>query len=283
MGLSFLGRRGAPVAAASAPSDDLPLEPLAIGASGVDVTSCPVCARPIAVGTGRCPGCGTHLMLGVPARRAGMFVILGAALGLVFGTIAATLMLRTLPSGLVAGPAPTVAATAPAGSAAPSVSVSVAPTAPVVGIDSQAAAAVGQAVVVNQRLSAMASQLRAQLAAATLDTFAVATTLRALSADAVSARDTVALMQRWPAATDAATSLWAYYTKVRDTAATALAASLSDTSAYRTGAKSMLKVLGSLSSLQSRTVALALEAGVAVPTPTPTPTPAPTAGTSAKP
>lgn len=252
-----------------APEPDLPPEPLAIGLPDLDVTNCPVCGRPIAVGAWKCPGCGTRLLLGVPARRAGTFVVLGLVLGLVVGAgSAAAVVGRSSAS----GPQPGVAGV-PAASGAVTPASSQPPAAPSPtarassGVPAGAAAALGGILVTNDRLVGRAPELRAELASASFDSFAVATTLRALNADAVAGRGIVGLLRPWPAAAETANRVDAAYALVSDTAAHSLASSLSDPAAYRAGATAMLGVLAGLDQVRSATDALAGQAGVATPGP----------------
>jgi len=71
------------------PQTIAPTESLAIGEINQTVFDCPVCARPLAVGARRCPGCGTRLLLGIQAGKAsvlaGLGLVVGIALGGAFG------------------------------------------------------------------------------------------------------------------------------------------------------------------------------------------------------
>jgi hypothetical protein len=270
MAISTVRRRGRAVPAGSvAPEPDLPAEPLAIGLPDLDVTNCPVCGRPIAVGAWTCPGCGTRLLLGVPARRAGTFVVLGLVLGLVVGAgSAAAVVGRPSQSGVQPGAGGTPAASGSVAPASPQTSAQPSPTpraSP--GVPAGATAALGQILVTTDRLVARAAELRAELAAASFNSFAVATTLRALNADAVAGRGVVGLLRPWPAATETADRVDAAYALVSDTAAQSLASSLSDPAAYRAGATAMLRVLAGLDQVRSASDALAGLAGVATPVP----------------
>jgi len=252
-----------------APEPDLPPEPLAIGLPDLDVTNCPICGRPIAVGAWKCPGCGTRLLLGVPARRAGIFVVLGLVLGLVVGAgSAAAIVGRSNPSGVQPGAGAVPASSGSVTPASPQPSAQPSPTpGPSSGVPAGAMAALGRILVTNDRLVARAPDLRAELAAASFDSFAVATTLRALNADAVAGRAVVGLLRPWPAAAETANRLDAAYALVSDTAAQSLASSLSDPAAYRSGATAMLSVLAGLDQVRSASDALAGQAGVATPLP----------------
>jgi hypothetical protein len=272
MAISSTRRRSRAVPAVSvAPEPDLPAEPLAIGLPDLNVTSCPVCARPIVVGTGKCPGCGTRLLIGVPVRRAGAFVVLGLVVGLIVGGGSAAIVVgRGSGSGARPGGGPVPSAPAVSSrSAAPSISPTQPASAPPPSsaVPAHAAAALGQVLSVNDRLASRAAALRAGLAAKPFDAFAVATTLRALSADAVVGEGVTGLIAAWPSGADLSARLSAYYRRVGTTAATALGSSLGDTAAYRAGALQMIRVLGDLGPLDADAESLATEAGVAVPSP----------------
>lgn len=237
---------------------ELPAEPLPIGLPDVAITGCPVCSRPIAVGTARCPGCGTRLIIGVPARRASALVAVGLVVGVVLGSgVTAAFAARVAPPpgrALSASPANLAqAATSSAGGR------------PSAAVPGQASAALGQALVVNGRLAARGAELRGELVAPKLDTFAVATTLRGLAADAVVGRSVTGMIADWSPGSDVADRLSDYYALVASTATETLGASLSDTRGYRAGAGRMLRVLGQLGALDAATQTLAAQAGLTLP------------------
>jgi hypothetical protein len=266
MAISTARRRGRAIPAISVgPEPELPPEPLPIGLPDLDVTSCPICARPIAVGTGRCPGCGVRLLLGVPARRAGTFVAVGLVVGLLAGGTASAVVFRAGGANEGRGTAvvPLLSPTPSRPASSPSEKPpSPRPTAVVPG---QASAALAQVLVIDDRLSARAVDLRAELAAKPFDTFAVATTLRGLTADAVVGSGVTGLIGTWPAGFDASVRLGAYYRLVSGTAAQTLSASLADSATYRAGATAMLRVLADLDPLDVTIEALAVGAGLVVP------------------
>jgi hypothetical protein len=273
MAISSTRRRSRAVPAVSvAPEPDLPAEPLPIGLPDLDVTSCPVCARPIAVGTGKCPGCGTRLLMGVPVRRAGAFVILGLVVGLIVGGGSAAIVVGrgsgsgTRPGGGAVPSVPAVSSRSAAPSTSPTQPASAPP--PSSAVPAHAAAALGQVLSVNDRLASRTAALRAGLAAKPFDAFTIATTLRALSADAVVGDGVTGLIAAWPSGADLSARLSAYYRRVGTTAATTLGSSLGDTAAYRAGALQMIRVLADLAPLDADAESVATEAGVAVPSPT---------------
>ena len=79
-GAGAVGNAGRTGAAA-----DSPHEALAIGQDEQEIFNCPGCGRPLALGTRRCPGCRTLLVMEVRLRRVARFVGLGLAIGLVAG------------------------------------------------------------------------------------------------------------------------------------------------------------------------------------------------------
>ncbi|HEU4572223.1 MAG TPA: hypothetical protein VFR93_06010, partial [Candidatus Limnocylindrales bacterium] len=230
MAITIGRRRGRGIPAASVEAEPVlrAPEPLPIGLPDLDVIGCPICARPIAAGTGRCPGCGTRLVFNVPLRRAGIFVGLGVALGLIAGGTAGVWAGRPGASSPAVAAAPTAApatqpSTAP-GAVPPTAAASTTPG-PSSAASGQAVAALAQVLVVDGRLAARTAELRAELAAKPFEPFAVATTLRALSADAVVGIGVVRLLDAWPDASDLGSNLRDYYARVSGTASATLAAS----------------------------------------------------------
>ncbi len=272
MAITGVRRRSRAIPATAVPVEPeapaLPAEPLPIGLSNVNVTSCPVCVRPIAVGASRCPGCRTRLLLGVPARRAGAFIGVGVALGLILGAVA-TMGAIGMESALAGGSGAAIGSPVPslpavAGPPTPTAG-SVATPRPSTGIPPQAGAALGQAIVVNERLAGRAAELRAELAAKPTDAFAIATSLRSLAADAVVGAGAVRTISTWPGGRALAGRLGDYYALVSSTATSTLAASLTDAAAYRAGAQAMLGALRDLDPIARDTAAAASVAGIVPP------------------
>jgi hypothetical protein len=230
-----------------------------IGAADVEVVSCPRCNRPIASNAGRCPGCGTHFLLGVPVRRASVFIAVGAVVGLLFGgtTVGAAMTLQSTAGPTVLDPTASVApvaSRAPAASAAPAV---VAPAA--------ALSALRQAVAIDARLASGVDALRSSLAAQPFESFAVASTLRALAADAAVGADAANRLRPWADASAAQAQLAALYDDVRAVARDALTAALANTDAYRASANRMLQVLAQVTVADATARALAASAGLSLP------------------
>ena len=262
MAISTARRRSRIIRPIAPPREpELPAEPLPIGLPNLDVTGCPVCGRPIAVGAASCPGCGTRLLLGVPLRRAGAFVTIGAAVGMLLGGAAVAVVHRPAVVASVEPPTAPVVPAAAASTAPEQTAPSAASVAPVPG---DARAALGQVLAVNSRLRSRAADLRAEIAAPRLDSFAVATTVRSLAADAVVATGVVPLLGAWPPAADVATRLRAYYAQVGATAGATLSSSLTDARAYRAGAASMLRLLAKLPPLDDQARSIAADAGLDV-------------------
>jgi hypothetical protein len=129
-------------------------------------------------------------------------------------------------------------------------------------VPAQASAALAQVIVVDARLAARAAELRTELGAKPFDSFAVATTLRGLAADAVVGSGVTGLVGTWPTASPLSASLRAYYARVSTSATSTLAASLTDIAAYRAGAGAMLRVLADLAPLDAEAQLLATQAGL---------------------
>ena len=231
------------------------LEGMPIGADGArDIFSCPTCARPLAVGTSRCRGCGTVFLAGVPAKRASLFLAIGAVLGLVVGATFATVA-----SGMTRGAPPTSAGVVagPGATTEPQVMVA-APNA--------AANALRLTIAVDDRLSASEVRLRSLLSGS-FDTLAVASMLRSMAADAAWGSDVVGRLADWPAAADLQPRLRDQYRKIVATASDGLSKTLTSPTAYRTAAKRMLALAPNIAELRTESVALAAAYGISLPQP----------------
>ena len=136
---------------------DEAFETYEIGASDSQIIGCPVCSRPIAANAGRCPGCGTRLMIGVPYRRAGIFIGVGAAMGILLGgTTIGVAMSVTRSSALPGSSAIPTASGGPGTGPRASGHPADAPLA--------ALAALRQAVAIDARLATGVDALKASLA-----------------------------------------------------------------------------------------------------------------------
>jgi hypothetical protein len=239
----------------SKPADEV----MEIGAPDAEVVSCVTCARPIAAGAGRCPGCGTRYMLGVPYRRASVFLAVGAVVGLLFGgtAVGAAMSVASLASTIPDTPGASVA---PDASRAP-----VASAGPVIDAPPVAVSALRQAVAINARLASGVEALRTSLAAQPFESFAVASTIRALAADAAVGADAASRMRSWGDATLAQAQLAALYDDVRAVARDALSSALANTDAYRASANRMLQVLGQVGVADAAARTVAESAGLTLP------------------
>ena len=266
------------------PQTIAPTESLAIGEINRTVFDCPACARPLAVGARRCPGCGTRLLLGIQAGKAsvlaGLGLVVGIALGGAFGY------------GVGLGRTGAASAAAKAGSALSSpapvqvggggtTTASVRPTdTPGTGGSGGSATASGspisrsallQALGVNGRLRAGAVALRATLGANVFDASTVAQTLRSLSAESVFGQQVVGRMADWPVSFTLVKDLASLYDAVHQTAIEGLVASVRDDAAYRATAVAMLKVLDGLPALDREGQAIAAEIGLEISPPSAAP------------
>lgn len=238
--------------------------PATIGEPDADVFSCPACARPLVAGARRCPGCRTHLVMGIQLGRAALFMALGIALGGLVGGGAVAVTVQGQLAAAVAGTAEAVpvarqaAVVPPVTEPIPSV-----PNVPDQVLRPAAAWSLGQTAEVNARLAAMTPVLAAA-AAGSVDTAAVVAALRAIVSDSASGADLSERLGAWPAASGLSADLGQFYADARAAAKRGLAASMSNTAAYRAAAIEVLGILGSLSALDARSRALAETAGIAL-------------------
>jgi hypothetical protein len=239
---------------------EAPAEPLPIGDEDGQIFGCPTCSRPLATGASRCPGCGTHLLMGVQARRASLFIVFGVAAGVLVGiALAFVIAIVSQPAAAVPGTGTNVVPDAPpAATAVPAVD-------PAPAIPAMSLAAFAQSANVNVRLAGSVSVLQAQLAAPEFDTIAAATAIRAIAAEAAMGSDLAPRLAAWADARDLAATLRDFYGDVRTTARRGLAASLTNSEAYRIAAAEMIVALGGLGAIDARTQEIAAAAGVTVP------------------
>ena len=244
-------------------------ESLAIGEIDQTVFACPACARPLALGARRCPGCGIRIILGVRAQRASLFVGVGLAAGIVAsGLLGATV------SALDSARRDAEAAAA-AANALPSIAPSAAPSAspaPSIGTTSTVPAvtrsALGQAAAVHARLATSSSTLAAAIEGETFDTFAVSQILRSTSGDAVVGLQLTPHIATWSGGTTLSGDLRSFYLAIQETAAGGLSASMRNEAAYRAAAEDMIELLSGLGAVDAQLRDVAGRAGVSL-TPTP--------------
>ena len=262
-----------------APASDAPS--LAIGEIDQTIFACPACARPLALGAHRCPGCGTRLVMGIQLRRASVFIAAGLFAGILLGAggLFAAITIDRLghpadPSGPAAAAA---AANLPAGSGSPGPAAtstsSPRPAATASPRASQATStvpalsrsALGQAVALNGRIRESGELLTAALGAKRFDVPAVSQVLRMLSTDAVVGLGFTPHIGAWPGGAAASTELTTLYTSVKATAAEGLAASVRNEGAYRAAATQMVALLAGLDAVDAIVLDAADDAGVTLP------------------
>jgi hypothetical protein len=251
MTINFLRGRGVARAAPTPAggiliTDDLP-----------DALSCQVCARPLDVMNGRCPGCDTQLVLGVQAKRAGVFTAFGIVVGLLVGAMAMGIMTSD------SRPAETLGVDGQGGAHRPRSSAPEPVATPM--IPSAAKSALTQSAVINGRLVASLAGLQTELAAARFDTAAVARSLRALAADAQFGATLAPQLEKWQAASQLSAALGSFYESIRTTAREGLAASLANAVVYKIAAKRMVAAFKTLPAIDTLTQGLAAEAGLSEP------------------
>jgi len=252
-----------------------PVESYAIGEINQTVFDCPTCSRPLALGTRRCPGCRTRLILGVPMSKASTFATAGLAVGIVLGAAGGLVFAATrivpAPVGVAApSAAPVAAATvgtvglpsAPAAASAPAPSVA---TGTAGAMPAIARSALVQAISVDEQLRGAADALRTALATSPFDASQVAEILRSISADAVYGADLADRVSAWPDSAGIAGDLSQAYGTIHDAATETLVASVRNTTAYRDGARSMVVLLAGIRAVDARARELAAEQNVVLP------------------
>jgi hypothetical protein len=276
MTVNVARRRSRSRAAAAPEAPSIP-----IGEINQTIFACPACARPLALGSHKCPGCGTRIVMGVQLRRASVFTAVGLFAGLLLGAggLFAAITLDRLvnapdPGGQAAAAA-AVTAGQPAGSgpgttatAKPSAPVATAtprPTAATTDAPALTRSALGQAVALNERILESGEALRAALAAKRFDAFAVSQVLRTMSSDAVVGLGLTPHIGAWRGGATAATDLTAFYTSVKATAAEGLAASVRNEKAYRTAATRQVELLAGLDAVDAVVRDASVAAGVTLP------------------
>ena len=250
-----------------------PTASISIGEFDQTIFQCPSCARPLALGARRCPGCGTRLIAGVTLGKASGFIAAGLAVGLLLG-VGGGFLLSARQAAAVA-PASAAASAAPlsgsngAGSPAPTATATPGPTATATsgtaGIPLATRTALVQVVGMNDRLATAEAGLRAALAAASFDSSEVAQILRSVSADSVFRQQIADRIAAWPGSSTVGAQLATFYGSIHDTAANGLLASVQNRAAYRAAATAMIKLLNGLPAVDAAVRAAAESAGVDLP------------------
>jgi len=251
------------------PKADPRPEPLAVGESEADGFNCPTCARPLAIGAPVCPGCGTHLLLGVKAKMASLFLVVGLVIGAVLG---GGIMAAARPSG--AGLAALASSGAPLNGRPGAADVpSAAPLTPAqAGVPSQPFSALRQAAILDARLTTQRTALVVLLKNPNARGDDIAPILRGLYSDASFGVGLAPAVEPWPAAAVLSTDLGSFYAAVRDSAQSSLRVSMSNAKAYRSAGQRMASLLTRLPKLDATAAAIVSGAGLA-----PLVEPAPTA------
>lgn len=226
---------------------------LAIGEADSHVFICPSCARPLAEGTSKCPGCGVRFFMGVRLRRAGAIMALGVVIGIVIGGAgAAAAVVVTVKDSTPAGVATASLAPSTGSSGAAPSFVAFDPEAPVAAVS-----ALSGTAVVNGRISVDADTLSKTLARSKATTIEMARALRSLAADAALGIDLAGRLTPWTQAAQVQNGLDDFYRAMAQAARTGLRASLNDNGAYRKAGADMLKVLATMGEIDSLSRALA--------------------------
>jgi len=251
-------------------------ETLAIGEIDQTVFDCPRCTRPLALGTHKCPGCGTRLLASVPLTKASAFIAMGLAVGLAFGGAAGAVfgLTRVMPA---PDSTPLVAASAAPIGGQPGATARPLPTlAPgyggnTSGMPSISSSALVQAASVNDRLHAAEASLRSALAASRFDASNVAQILRTISADTVYGQQLAGKIAAWSGSAAVGNNIGVAYNGIHDTAVEALVQSVTNATAYKQSASAMIRLLAGLKAVDEQITSVATANGVALTQPSPAP------------
>jgi hypothetical protein len=247
------------------------------------VVPCPRCARPLADGQGRCPGCGTLLIAGIRLRAAGFLILVGCALGMIGGAlVAGAAMAPRLAAGdaaiAAAADAPTrpMSATDQALPAAPALVADpgaaepappTPPAAPVPGAELPAGVMAGllEVAAVNDRLTAAATELDTALGTGSRRAVEIPVLLRRIAADVRSGTEAARRIESWAPARELAAAAIGLYAAIRSTATDGLAAPLADRTAYAGAGRAVRSALAGLPAVVAATRDAARRAGVDLP------------------
>jgi hypothetical protein len=244
-------------------------EQIAIGQEEQEIFNCPVCARPLAIGSRRCPSCATRLFNGVPASKAATLVAMGLAIGLVVGAGGAGAYAAL--SSAVSAPRTSAEANPSAapgsgggGATGDSGGAGGAGSGPVF-VSGIVSSSLQQAAAVNVRLAEASIALSAELDRSTLDTAETAMLLRSIASSAQFGAVLAPRIGTWQAANEFSLDLATFYQSVRETARDGLGISLTSTTGYRQAATDMIRTLRRLSSLQATATKLGATASIQLP------------------
>lgn len=233
-----------------------------IGEADANIFNCPACARPLAVGTPRCPECNSRLIGGVRASRAVGFMAIGVLIGAIAGAgtagvvavVALAEPVSVVDTSDISGPVPSGGPAASAPVAAPD------PTIP-----GTALAALRQSTLLNQRLVVDGDRLNAALAAKKPSAAEIAKILRVLAASAAFGDRIAPDIAVWSDGQLVSAGFADFYATVGATAREGLASSIKNTKAYVAAGKEMKSVLAGLDDLDAEARVLAAWADVTLP------------------
>jgi hypothetical protein len=225
---------------------------------------CPTCSRPLPVGTGRCPQCGTRLIGRRTARRVGTMAAAAlVAVVAVAAGITAVLAMSGGSSGTATVPSTAPSASGPSGAATPSVAVTPAPATP--GIPAGAAVALSGTTLVNTRITQDGTALARVLADKGSSTIDVARAIRVIAADAQQGLDMSGRLAPWTDAATVAAQLDAFYRNLADTARDALRASLTDDRTYRQAGARLVTEIRKVDDIDAASRTFASSVGLQLP------------------
>ena len=235
----------APGPAAATPN--APVAGTAAPTTGAAATGrCPSCGRAITKGTRRCEGCGTRLLLEVPARKASMLVGAGALAGLVVGGVVFGIALPRSPAAATSDPA-------------------AAPSGAPFHVTGNMAAALRGTTALNGRLAAQADVLAAALAAQSFPVQDVVQVLRRMSTDTRAAAAMVKSLDSWPDAASQQAALASFYDELATELDAGLAASTTSAGSYKATTQTILASLTKVVDLDEQARVLAGAAGIQLP------------------
>jgi hypothetical protein len=202
--------------------------------------------------------------MGVPAKRAGMFMAVGGVAGAMAGGLLVAIVALggvLVRAGMVAPP-PTPT---PSASVTPTSSLTVPTPAPPPDVPPVARSALAQAGSLHVRLAGAADALEIALRAPKADTNEISRSFRTIASTASTGIEVAGHLAAWDDAAALAAELSSFYTELRDTARSGLANSLQNEPAYRSAAEDMLSILAQLDDLDAQARVLAVEAEIVLP------------------
>lgn len=222
--------------------------------------ACSNCGRPLGLTEVVCAGCGAHVLAGVPLKRGAGLILAGSLGGLLVGSALAVVI-------ALAGRSSTPVADVPLATLAPAIVVdpSASPSLVSGPVSQRAAAALKLTVAIEDRLAAAAAQLKQQVKPKKVNAVKVATTIRAIAADAAQGSEQVDRLAGWPAAAPLRAQLEDFYLAVRQSARDALGVSMTNSTKYKQAAKRMIALLGSIHATRTALEALAVANALTIP------------------